>query len=785
MGQRIKRREDPRLLRGLGRFVDDVALPRMLHVAFKRSDIAHGRILSIDTSFARALEGVECVLTGKELCELGLGPIALASPFPTVEHFAVTPDVVRYVGDPVAVVVASDRFVAADAIAAIIVEYEPLPVFTDAEAAVDGDVGEAIHPAFPGNIALHLPAGTGVNRMTRDVNDEAWESALASAEVVIRQRMVNQRVAPTCMEGRGIVASWDAGREELTIWASTQIPHRLRNQLAEALQIGQHQVHVIAPDVGGGFGVKKVHAEDFVCAFLSRHIARPVKWIEDRSEAFMTTPHGRGVVANVELAARRDGKVLGVKLRMIADIGAYQTMGTAMVPTFTHGMLSSVYAFPVVRSDLYEVYTNKMSTDAYRGAGRPEGIYFIERAMDMLARELELDPAELRRRNFIQPDQFPFLTQAGNRYDSGEYEAALNLALKESGWERLKAERDTARQEGRVVGVGLSMYVEICGHAGWEHASVSVRRDGKVVASVGSTSQGQGHETTFSQLIADQFGIPMADVRLDHGDTNLVKEGVGTFGSRSQVVGGTALLNASREVKAKMAKFAAQLLVGREPMLTATEDDLVFENGAVSVPGHPETEVSFATVAAYAHAGRTGAGRRGWPEGLEAGLSAESTWEPDGATFPFGCHISMVEIDRETGELRLLKVLCVDDAGFIVNPLIVEGQIHGGLAQGIGQACFEEVVYDSDGQLVSGSFMDYAMPRATDFPPFELHSTVTLSPLSPLGTKGIGEAGTIGAAPCIVNAVVDALSPFGVRHIDMSLRPEKLWAAIHKTGEPP
>ncbi|OAI43872.1 hypothetical protein AYO38_10320 [bacterium SCGC AG-212-C10] len=777
MGQRIKRREDPRLVRGLGEFVDDILLPGMLHLAFKRSDIAHGRIVSIDTSAAAAMDGVACVLTGDEFRALGIGALPLLMPMPAAEHFAVTPDVARHVGDALAVVVAETRAIARDAVAAIEIEFEPLPAVVDPERAFEGNP-VVIHPQFANNRAFHLPAGTGVDRRAGTVDDAAWEAILAEADVVVRQRMESQRLAPTCMEGRGIVAQWDEGQQLMTVWGSTQIPHDLRDFLAKMLGLGQDQVRAIAPDVGGGFGAKKVHPEDIVVAALARHLKRPVKWTEDRSEAFMLTPHGRGIIGYVELAAKRDGRVLGLNARLLADIGAYQTRSTAFIPTMTQGMLSSVYAFPFVRSDLHEVYTNKISTDAYRGAGRPEGIYFVERAMDMLARELDLDPAELRRRNFIRPDQFPFLTQAGNRYDSGAYESTMDQALSVANWEGLKAQRDAMGAEGRVVGLGLTMYVEICAGGGWEHGSVTVQRDGRIVATLGSTTQGQGHKTTFAQLLADQFGIPMEHVTIVQGDTAAVRAGIGTFGSRSQVIGGTALLNAANEVKAKARQFASQ-------MLDAAPEDIVFENGLVGVRGSPGSGVPLASLAAYAYTGRGRAGGRGWPEGLTPGLSAEAFWEPENATFPFGCHISMVEIDRETGELTLLKMLCVDDAGTIINPLIVEGQVHGGLAQGIGQALLEGVVYDDDGQLISGSFMDYAMPRATDFPRFELHSTVTPSPFSPLGTKGIGEAGTIGSAPCLVNAAVDALSVFGVKHVDMPLWPEKLWALINSDPHSP
>jgi carbon-monoxide dehydrogenase large subunit len=446
---------------------------------------------------------------------------------------------------------------------------------------------------------------------------------------------------------------------------------------------------------------------------------------------------------------------------------------TAAIPTLTQMMANATYNIPALRTTLTEVFTNKTPTDAYRGAGRPEATYFVERAMDMLARELKMDPADVRRKNFIQPNQFPFTTQCGAVYDSGDYAKALDRALEKSGWEQLKQQRDAARAHGRLVGLGLSMYVEVCGFGpsstlptgGWEHAQVTVERDGRISATTGASPHGQGNETTFAQMLADQFGVPIEHVTILHGDTAVVKQGIGSFGSRSQAVAGTTIHLAGAKVKTKMAKFAAA-------MMEASEDDLVFENGTISVRGAPASAKKFADIAGYAYVPVP------LPPGLEPGLSEEAFWEPTNCTYPFGCHISMLEIDRETGEPTLLKLVAVDDAGTLVNPLIVEGQIHGGLAQGVGQAMIEEVVYDADGQLLTGSFMDYAMPRAIDFPRFELDATVTTTPLNPLGAKGVGEAGTLGSTPCIVSAAVDALSDFGVKHLDMMLRPEKLWRII-------
>ena len=774
VGERVKRREDPRLIQGRGTYVDDVKIVGTLHLAFKRSDVAHGRIRSIDTSAAEAMDGVEAVFTGARVAEL-LEPMPIGTPFPSPPHRAVATDTVRYAGEPVAVVVASNRYTARDAADAIVVDIEPLPAVVDPELAMTGQP-TVIHPAFPNNLAVPLvPSGTGVSADLSTVDDSAIDKAFAAAEVVVSQRMMNQRLVPNAIEPRGVVAHYEPGKGSMTIWSSTQNPHILRTMIAAMTGLGQDQVRAIAPEVGGGFGAKiNIYGEEYVAAVVSKQLGMPIKWIEDRSEAFVATTHGRDIIGYVDVAARRDGKVLGLKLRLIADIGAYNMLLTAAVPTLTMLMANGAYDIPAIRTTLTEVFTNKTPTDAYRGAGRPEATYFVERAMDMLARELKMDPAELRRKNFIGPDQFPYQTQMGAVYDSGDYGKALDLALQASNWKALVAERDTARKEGRLVGLGLAMYVEVCGlgpssslpTGGWEHSQVTIERDGRISATTGASPHGQGNETTFAQMLADQFGVPIEHITIHHGDTGIVKQGIGTFGSRSQAVGGTALHLAGGKVKTKMARFAAA-------MLEAHEDDIVFENGRIGVKGSPASAKSFAEVAGYAYVPVP------LPPGLEPGLSDEAFFEPANNTYPFGCHISMLEIDRDTGEPRLLKLVAVDDAGNLINPLIVEGQIHGGLAQGIGQSMIEEAVYSEDGQLLTGSYMDYAMPRATDFPRFEMHATVTPTPVNPLGAKGVGEAGTLGSTPCIVNAAVDALAEFGVKHIDMMLRPEKLWRIIH------
>ena len=774
VGQRVKRREDPRLIQGHGTYVDDVKIVGMRYAAFKRSDVAHGRIRSLDTTAAEAMDGVEAVFTGAQIAEF-LDPMPIGTPFPSPEHRAVATDVVRYVGEPVAVVVAADRYAARDAADAIVVDYDIRPAVVDPEVAMTGHP-TVIHADFDNNLAVALvPSGTGVSPDGRTVDDTAIEQAFADADVVVSQRMVNQRLAPTAIEPRGVVAHYERGKDTMTIWSSTQNPHILRTFIAMLNGMGEDQVRAIAPEVGGGFGAKiNIYGEEYVVAALSKRLGLPLKWIEDRSEAFLATIHGRDILGYVDIAATRDGKVLGLKLRLIADVGAYNMLLTAAIPTLTMLMANATYDIPAIRTTLTEVFTNKTPTDAYRGAGRPEATYFVERGMDMLARRLGMDPAELRRRNFIPADRFPYATQMGAVYDSGDYAKALDRALANAGWQELQQQRDAARAEGRLVGLGLAMYVEVCGlgpsaslpTGGWEHSQVTIERDGRISATTGASPHGQGNETTFAQMLADQFGVPLEHVRILHGDTGVVKQGIGTFGSRSQAVGGTALHLAGAKVREKMAKFAAALL-------EAHEEDLVFEDGRISVQGAPDAGKTFAEVAAYAYVPVP------LPAGLDPGLSEEAFFEPANNTYPFGCHISMVEVDRDTGELTLLRLVAVDDAGNLINPLIVEGQIHGGLAQGIGQAMIEEVRYGADGQPLTASFMDYAIPRAADLPRFELDATVTPTPVNPLGAKGVGEAGTLGSTPCVVSAAVDALSGFGVTHIDMMLRPEKLWQIIH------
>jgi carbon-monoxide dehydrogenase large subunit len=747
----------------------------MVHLAFVRSPYAHARITSIDTSAAKAAKGVLAVYTGADLNPV-TGPVPCAVPLPELKmpaHHPLAQDKVRHVGEAVAVVVARDRYLAADAAELVEVEYEQLPAVTDAEAAL-ADGAPILHDDAGTNLAIGpIPLGNGLDAET--MSYPGVTAAFDSAEVKISQRMHNQRLIPSAMEPRGVVASYNAGEQMLTLWSSTQIPHILRLLLQGPTDLPEHHIRVIAPEVGGGFGAKlNMYAEEMLVAVLSKKLERPVKWIESRREAMAATIHGRDLTAYVELAATREGKLTAARVKLYANIGAYHQLLTPAIPTLTATMASNVYDIPLMQFEIYEVFTNKTPVDAYRGAGRPEGIYFVERAMDILADELGMDPAELRRKNFITKDRFPFPTATGAVYDSGDYEAALDKALANIDYPGLLEQQRQARAEGRLFGVGFSTYAEVCGMGpsaglpagGWENSEVRVDRSGKVTVLTGISPHGQGQETTFAQMTADALGVDLEDVTVLHGDTAIVASGVGTFGSRGQAVGGAALHMSLQKIRAKAAKFAAQ-------MMDASEEDLEFEGGRLYVRGSPDKGVTFAEVAGYAHAPINGL-----PEGMEPGLQESSFFEPTNFTFPFGTHISVVEIDRDTGEIELKRMVAVDDCGTVINPMIVEGQIHGGLAQGIGQAIIEEAVYDDEGQLLTGTFMDYAMPRATHFPMFELDHTVTPTPVNPLGAKGIGEAGTIGSTPCIVNAVVDALSPLGVRHVDMMLRPEKIWRLI-------
>ena len=792
VGQRIKRTEDPRLIKGLAHYVDDIRLPDTLHVCFVRSIYAHARINSIDTSAALAAPGVVAVYTGKDIAGK-LGPVPCASALPDLkvpDFRALAGDKVLFVGHPIAAVVATDRYAARDAVDLVMIDYEDLPAVVDVEEAAKG--GTVIHENFADNIAYKLTAGEG------DI-----DASLGAADRVVKQRILHSRLAPIAMEPRGVLARYFPGEEELTVWSSTQIPHLLRTQLALMIGFPENKLRVITPEVGGGFGSKlNVYGEEALLGWISVQLGKPVKWIETRRENIQATIHGRGQVGYIEIGFKNDGTITGLRYNVFADLGAYHQLLTPAIPTLTGLMLSGAYKIPAIQINITACFTNKMATDAYRGAGRPEATYVVERGMDLVAAELGIDAAEIRRRNFPAANEFPFHTATGLDYDSGNYEAALDKAQQIIGYAKLREEQKKARDEGRLIGIGVSTYVEICAlgpsaampAGGWESATVRIEPTGKVTVLTGASPHGQGQETSFAQIAADELGVDLQDVTVIHGDTGIVQYGIGTFGSRATAVGGTAVLIAIQKLKEKAQKIAAH-------MLKADASRLSFEGGRYSLPAasaaavgssdpvvpvgeapagalpEPETEgrtsLTIQEIALAAHIAKD------IPPDTEPGLSATYFFEPKNFTFPFGTHIAVVEVDRDTGDIKFQRYVAVDDCGKVINPLLVDGQVHGGIVQSIGQALYEEVVYDEQGQLVTGTLMDYALPRASHIPNFELDRTETPSPVNPLGVKGVGEAGTIGATPAIVGAVVDALAPFGVKHLDMPIRPESVWKIIN------
>ena len=793
VGQRIKRTEDPRLIKGLAHYVDDIRLPDTLHVAFVRSVYAHARVSNVDISEALKAPGVVAIYTGKDVAKIGPVPCASALPDLKVpDHRVLAQDKVYFVGHPIAAIVATDRYAARDAVDLVMVDYEDLPAVVDVEEAAKGTA--VIHEEFGNNIAYKLTAGEG------DI-----QAALAASDRVIKQRMVHQRLAPIAMEPRGVLARYFPGEEELTVWSSTQIPHLLRTQLALMIGIPENKLRVITPEVGGGFGSKlNVYGEEALIGWISMQLGKPVKWIETRRENMQATIHGRGQVGEIEIGCRNDGTVKGLRYNVIADLGAYHQLLTPAIPTLTGLMLSGAYKIPAIQINITGCFTNKMATDAYRGAGRPEATYVVERALDLVAAELGIDPAEVRRRNFPAPNEFPFHTATGLEYDSGDYETALNRAREISGYAQLREEQKKGREAGRLIGIGVSTYVEICAlgpsqampAGGWESATVRIEPTGKVTVLTGASPHGQGQETSFAQIAADELGVDLNDVTVIHGDTGVVQYGIGTFGSRATAVGGTAVFVAIQKLKEKAHKIAAH-------MLQADASSLAFEGGRYSLQAASAAAAAAGTSDPVVPVGEAPAGAlpephtagkssltiqevalaahlaKELPPDTEPGLSATYFFEPKNFTFPFGTHIAVVEVDRETGDIKFLRYVAVDDCGKVINPLLVDGQLHGGIVQSIGQAMYEEVVYDEQGQLITGTLMDYAVPRASHIPELELDRTETPSPVNPLGVKGVGEAGTIGATPAIVGAIVDALAPFGVRHLDMPVKPETVWRIIN------
>ncbi len=763
IGQSIPRAGDRRLLTGAGRYVDDVLIPGTAYAAFVRSPHAHARVLAIDATAALALPGVVAVYTGADVVALLAPQVSEAELLPgrSIRRWPLATDTVRCVGDPVAVVVAEDRYIARDAAELVAVEYAPLPAVTNAEAALAADA-PILHEGWENNVALRWEVVAGEP-----------DRLLAEAERVVEVRVINNRIQAAFIEPRSVLASPTPGTDELTVWASTQVPHRLRSDIASSLGLSEAAVRVIAPDVGGAFGAKGgLYSEYLLIPALARRLGRPVRWNETRSESFLTTRHARDQVQTLRAAVDPDGTMRALSVSLVANLGAYDANVVALS---TARMATGPYGVRDVRVALTGVMTNTTPTGAYRGAGRPEAAYMLERLIDAIAHELDLDPVEVRRRNIVPADAFPYNGPTGVRYDSGDYAAALDEALRLIDYPALRAEQLTARRgtpeggSGRYIGIGVSLYCEFAG-PGWDSAQVRAQPDGTVTVAVGVSPHGQGSETAYAQIAADTLGVPFDRITIRSGDTALTPQGIGTFGSRGTSIGGSAVLLAARQVRDKARRFAAA-------MLEANEEDIVVADGRYAPRDVPERGVTFAQIARAAHR------MMGIPGGLPPGLEASVHFTPDGRTFPFGVHVAVVEVAPETGELTVLRYLAVDDCGVQINPRLVEDQVRGGLAQGFGQALQEAITYDDEGQLLTGSFMDYATPRASQLPNFELGHTVTPSPVNPLGAKGVGEAGTTGAPPALVNAAIDALAPLGVRHLDMPLTPERLWRAIAASRE--
>jgi len=774
-GSAIKRREDPRLLTGQAKYTDDFVLPGMVHLAVVRSPYAHARIKRIDLSAARALPGVLGVYTGQEMKDAGFSGIPCAWVVPgsdtkTPAYPPVAIDVVRYVGNAVAIVVAEDRYRARDAVDAVVVDYEPLPVVVDAWKAAQAGAAQ-VHADVPGNVCFHWKVSGGDT-----------EAAFKAAEVVVKDRILNQRLIPNAMEPRAALAQYTSANDEVTLWVTSQNPHIARFLLSLDTGIPEHKIRVIAPEVGGGFGSKIPHyPEDSMAIFAAKVLGRPVKWTETRSENYKATIHGRDHVQDVELCAKKDGTITGLRAKVWANLGAYLSTASTGVPTILHGlMLSGAYAIPNIHEDVYGMFTNTTPVDAYRGAGRPEATFLVERLVDLLAAELHRDPADIRRQNFIPPFTDGHTVATGLVYDTGNYVAALDKALQMADYEDLRKKQADLRTKGEYTGIGLCTYAEICGLgpsqvAGavgfggglWESAIVRFHPSGKVHVFVGVSPHGQGEETTFAQIMASELGVGVDDVTIFHGDTSQTPMGWGTYGSRTTAVGSGALMGAIVKIKEKAKIVTAHLL-------EAAVEDIDYADGKFFVKGSPSKFKTIQDVALMANVAWN------YPKGLEPGLEASAFFDPPNFVYPFGAHIAVVRVDVETGEIKLERYIAVDDCGKVINPMIVEGQIHGGIVQGVGQALWEGAVYDDDGQLLSGSMMDYAIPRADAFPNFELGMTETPTTVNPLGVKGIGETGTIASTPAVYNAVMDALAPLGVKRVDMPLTPERVWRAIRE-----
>ena len=777
IGSSVKRTEDRRFLTGKGNFTDDIVLPGMTHAFILRSDVAHATINSIDTTAARAHPGVVAVFTGDDM--QSDGPISVPTGWQIGDemveppHPPIAAGKVRHVGDAVAVVVATSRVAARDAAELVDIDYGVLEAVTDTKAAM-ADGAPLVHDDAANNVSFNWELG----------DKAATDAGIESAAHVTRYEFFNQRLVPNAIEPRSAIGDYNSARDELTLYTSSQNPHLIRLLLcAFVLNLPEHKVRVVSPDVGGGFGSKIFHyPEEVIVSWITRQIQRPVKWTADRSESFISDGQGRDHHTVAEMGFDADGNVVALRVNTIANMGAYLSTFAGGIPTWLYGtLLTGQYKTPAIHVHTTGVFTNTVPVDAYRGAGRPEATYVVERLMDLAAQELGKDPAELRRQNFIAPDQFPYDTPVVLQYDSGNYEGALDKALEAADYAGLRSMQAEARAEGRLVGIGLSSYIEACGiapskvagaigaRAGlYEGASVRVHPTGKVMVYTGSHSHGQGHETTFAQVVADKLGIAMEDVEVVHGDTATIPFGMGTYGSRSLAVGGSAIVKALDKVIEKGRKIAAH-------KLEVAGEDLEYAGGAYTVKG-TDRSVSFGDVSLTAYVPHD------YPEGLEPGLEENAFYDPANFTFPFGTHVCVVEVDPETGKVKINKYVAVDDVGNLINPMIVEGQIHGGVAQGIGQALHEGVVFDDDGNPITGSFLDYDLPKADDLPMFEVAHQVTPCPHNPLGVKGAGEAGTIAATAATANAVVDAVAHLGVRDIQMPMTSQRVWHAINTNG---
>lgn len=775
VGTSIKRKEDPRFIQGKGSYVANLTLPGMAYLAIKRSPYAHAKIKSINASKAQALPGVLAVFTGQDTTELGHLPSGWNVPNIKVPvQRVLQTDKVRHVGDRVAVVVAESPHIAADALDMIDVDYEPLPAVTDARQAAEAGA-PLVHDDVPNNVSYTWALG----------NKDECDKAFAEADKVVELELVNQRLIATAIEPRAAVAQWNAFNEEMTLWTTSQNPNLTRVVLsAFLLGIPEHKLRLIAPDVGGGFGSKiPTYPEEVLVPWAARRLNRPVKWVATRSESAMSDTQGRDHVTLAKLAVKNDGTITALRVSTWANNGAYISLVASLIPTaFYITLLSGLYKIPAIYGEMWGTLTNTVWVDAYRGAGRPEAAYVVERLVDNAARELKMDPIEFRRKNFIPASDFPYQTPVALQYDSGNYQAVMEKALELSNYSAMRANQAAARKQGKLIGIGVGACIEASGPAPskvagalggvtgfWESGSIRVHATGKITVLTGAHSHGQGHETTMAQIVADELGVDIKDIDLAHGDTAVIPNGMGTYGSRSTSVGGSALVRSAEKVRAKMMKIAAH-------QLEAAVEDMVYDQdaGKVYVKGAPTKSKAFGELAFAAYTAHN------LPEGMEPGLEEDAYYDPANFTYPNSIHIAQVEVDADTGQVTIQKYVAVDDVGKVINPMIVEGQVLGGIAQGVGQALWEHGAYDEHGQLIASTLLEYAVPHASGFPMIESGRTETPSPHNPLGVKGVGEMGTIASTPTIANAVMDALAPYGVKHIDMPLTPEKIWRAMQK-----